>query len=113
MGPAGLPSHWSTCIYQPQRAVVKPHSGQRQTACIRYISALPQRSQIILSSAGVILSGGAGRTGGGGASGMAGIISGHLGIWSSGHLVIWSSGHLVICMVTGLFGALLAIVNKD
>ena len=31
--------------------VLKPHSGQRQTACIRYISALPHRSQIIRSSA--------------------------------------------------------------
>jgi hypothetical protein len=36
--------------YQPQQSVLKPHSGQRQTACIRYISALPQRSQIILST---------------------------------------------------------------
>ena len=47
----------STCvtrgrrIYQPQQSVLKPQAGQRQTACMRYISA-PQRSQSILSSAG-------------------------------------------------------------
>jgi hypothetical protein len=38
--------------YQPQQSVLNPHSGQRQTACIRYISALPQRSQIMESLAG-------------------------------------------------------------
>ena len=32
------------------QSVLKPHSGQRQTACIRYISALPHRSQISRSS---------------------------------------------------------------
>ena len=37
-------------FHQPQQSVLKPHSGQRQTACIRYISALPHRSQIIRSS---------------------------------------------------------------
>jgi hypothetical protein len=36
--------------YHPQQSVLNPHSGQRQTACIRYISALPHRSQIIASS---------------------------------------------------------------
>jgi hypothetical protein len=56
---------------------LKPHSGQRQTACIRYISALPQRSQIIFSSGGVTFKGAVGRTGGG-VSGMGAIISGHL-----------------------------------
>jgi len=35
--------------YHPQQSVLKPHAGQRQTACMRYISA-PQRSQGILSS---------------------------------------------------------------
>ena len=34
--------------HQPQQSVLKPQAGQRQTACIRYISA-PQRSQSILS----------------------------------------------------------------
>src|SRR5688500_1564479 len=37
-------------IYQPQQSVLKPHAGQRQTACMRYISALAHRSQIIASS---------------------------------------------------------------
>jgi hypothetical protein len=37
-------------IYQPQQSVLKPHSGHRQTACMRYISAFPQRSQIMASS---------------------------------------------------------------
>jgi hypothetical protein len=61
--------------YQPQQSVLKPHSGQRQTACIRYISALPQRSQIILSVSGGLTFGGTiGRTGGG-VSDMAGIIA--------------------------------------
>ena len=36
--------------YHPQQSVLNPHSGQRHTACIRYISALPQRSQIMRSS---------------------------------------------------------------
>jgi hypothetical protein len=34
--------------YQPQQSVLKPHDEQRQTACIRYISAA-QRSHSILS----------------------------------------------------------------
>src|SRR5213083_1707753 len=38
--------------YHPQQSVLKPQAGQRQTACIRYISVLPQRSHTILSSAG-------------------------------------------------------------
>ena len=36
--------------YQPQQSVLKPHSGQRHTACIRYMSPFPQRSQSIASS---------------------------------------------------------------
>ena len=36
--------------YQPPQSVLKPHPGHRQTACIRYISAFQQRSQIIRSS---------------------------------------------------------------
>ena len=35
--------------YHPQQSVLKPQAGQRQTACMRYISA-PQRSHGILSS---------------------------------------------------------------
>ena len=35
--------------YQPQQSVLNRHAGQRQTACIRYISA-PQRSQTVRSS---------------------------------------------------------------
>ena len=45
--------------YQPQQSVLKPHSGQRQTACIRYISAFPQRSQSIASSLHAAFLGGA------------------------------------------------------
>jgi hypothetical protein len=38
--------------YQPQQSVLKRQAGQRQTACMRYISA-PHRSHIVrLSSAG-------------------------------------------------------------
>jgi len=36
--------------YHPQQSVLKPHAGQRQTACMRYISA-PQRSQSVLIAA--------------------------------------------------------------
>jgi hypothetical protein len=36
--------------YQPQQSVLKRQFGQRQTACIRYISA-PHRSQWVASSA--------------------------------------------------------------
>jgi hypothetical protein len=37
-------------VHHPQQSVLKPQAGQRQTACIRYISALPHRSQTIASS---------------------------------------------------------------
>jgi hypothetical protein len=48
---------------------------QRQTACIRYISA-PQRSHNTLSFWGLTLMGGSGRAGDGGSgSDMAGIIA--------------------------------------
>lgn len=63
--------------YQPQQSVLNPHAEQRQTACIRYISA-PQRSHNILSLSvgGVVLSGVIGRTGGRvGGSDMAAIIA--------------------------------------
>ena len=36
--------------YQPQQSVLNPQAGQRQTACMRYIAALPQRSQSMSSS---------------------------------------------------------------
>jgi hypothetical protein len=35
--------------YQPQQSVLNPHDAQRQTACMRYMSA-PQRSHNVLSS---------------------------------------------------------------
>ena len=35
--------------YHPQQSVLKPQTGQRHTACMRYISAL-HRSQSIFSS---------------------------------------------------------------
>src|SRR5262245_37388624 len=63
--------------YQPQQSVLNPHDEQRQTACMRYISA-PQRSHNILSLSvgGAVLSGVIGRIGGrGGGSGMAAIIA--------------------------------------
>jgi hypothetical protein len=42
--------------YHPQQSVLKPHAGQRQTACMRYISA-PQRSQSVsISLAGGVSS---------------------------------------------------------
>jgi len=57
--------------HQPQQSVLKPHCVQRQTACMRYISA-PQRSQRIGSSFGAVtFSGEIGRSGGGGADGSA------------------------------------------
>ncbi len=37
--------------YQPQQSVLNRQEGQRQTACMRYMSA-PQRSHFIASSAG-------------------------------------------------------------
>src|SRR5690349_23474855 len=40
-----------TTIYHPQQSVLKPQSGHRHTACMRYISA-PQRSQSIWSGRG-------------------------------------------------------------
>ncbi len=43
--------------YQPQQSVLNPQVGQRQTACIRYISE-PQRSQSTLSGSGARRSGG-------------------------------------------------------
>jgi len=38
--------------HQPQQSVLKPQAGQRQTACMRNISA-PHRSHSILSISGV------------------------------------------------------------
>src|ERR1700709_1807325 len=35
-------------VHHPQQSVLKPQAGQRQTACILYISA-PQRSQRVFS----------------------------------------------------------------
>jgi hypothetical protein len=40
--------------YQPQQSVLNPQLGQRQTACMRNISAV-QRSHSTLSVAGVAL----------------------------------------------------------
>ena len=37
-------------VHQPQQSVLYPQAGQRQTACIRNISA-PQRSQTTAPSA--------------------------------------------------------------
>jgi protein-L-isoaspartate(D-aspartate) O-methyltransferase len=59
--------------YHPQQSVLKPQEGQRQTACMRYISA-PQRSQSVFSSPlGAVVSmdfsGVRARTGGRGTSG--------------------------------------------
>jgi len=54
--------------HHPQQSVLKPHDAQRQTACMRYISA-PHRSHSILSTFGELrpaLSGVMGRAGGGG-----------------------------------------------
>jgi hypothetical protein len=79
--------------YHPQQSVLKPQAGQRQTACIRYISAAPHRSQIILSLVGAAtLTDEMGRTGEAGAdaslraeegesgSAMRAIIARHLGL---------------------------------
>jgi hypothetical protein len=38
--------------YQPQQSVLKPQSAQRQTACIRYTFAPPQRSQTTEEASG-------------------------------------------------------------
>ena len=62
--------------YQPQQSVLKPQSGQRHTACIRYISPFPQRSQSTASSrqptlfeeVGAVRSGGPSAPGGCGVS---------------------------------------------
>jgi len=53
--------------YHPQQSVLNPQAGQRQTACMRYISA-PQRSHSVWASvrgvaAGAVLSAEAGLTG--------------------------------------------------
>jgi len=57
--------------YQPQQSVLKLHAEQRQTACIRYMSA-PHRSQSTLSlGAGQEVIGEMGRGAGLGASGSA------------------------------------------
>ncbi|MEP7308532.1 MAG: hypothetical protein ABJA98_23755, partial [Acidobacteriota bacterium] len=61
----------STGPYHPQQSVLNPHSVQRQTACMRYISA-PQRSHSILSSAGEVLMIEL-RRGGGGGDGVSAI----------------------------------------
>jgi len=51
-------ARFSAQRHQPQQSVLNPQAGQRQTACIRYISATPHRSHIILSTDGdVALSG--------------------------------------------------------
>src|SRR2546422_1705499 len=74
---AGLTCESRTSIHQPQQSVLNPQVGQRQTACIRYISA-PQRSHNILSvsPAGVTLRDESGRAGGrGGVSDMPPIMS--------------------------------------
>jgi hypothetical protein len=42
--------------YQPQQSVLNRHDGQRQTACIRYMSA-PQRSHVMASSDDVAAAG--------------------------------------------------------
>ena len=57
--------------HQPQQSVLNPQLGQRQTACMRYISA-PQRSQRTFSdsaAARAVFVGVTGRSGGGGALG--------------------------------------------
>jgi len=61
--------------HQPQQSVLKPQAGQRQTACIRYISS-PQRSQRTLSD-GLQVAESFGRSGEGGDMGsdIAGIIA--------------------------------------
>ncbi len=53
-----------TSIYQPQQSVLKPQAEQRQTACIRYISALHRSHSILSSLAGAVLIVEIGRTGG-------------------------------------------------
>jgi hypothetical protein len=66
--------------YHPQQSVLNPHAGQRQTACMRYISAL-QRSHNIASlveaAAAAVSIGVTGRADcrGGVGSDMAGIIA--------------------------------------
>jgi hypothetical protein len=65
--------------YHPQQSVLKPHAEQRQTACMRYISA-PQRSQRTFSEShdglGFGVEGGTGSgSAGGRESDIAGIIA--------------------------------------
>lgn len=60
---------WGAGGYQPQQSVLYPQAGQRQTACMRNISA-PHRSQTTGSSAG-----GAWRDGEGGGSGVGRVLS--------------------------------------
>src|SRR5213083_2489469 len=47
----GIDVRVETLHYQPQQSVLNRQDGQRQTACMRYISA-PQRSHFIASSLG-------------------------------------------------------------
>ena len=53
--------------HHPQQSVLNPQAGQRQTACMRYIS-VPQRSHSVLASvlgvaAGAVMSAETGRAG--------------------------------------------------
>ena len=41
-------------FYHPQQSVLNPHPGQRQTACIRYISALHRSHSVLTSPAGAV-----------------------------------------------------------
>jgi hypothetical protein len=61
--------------YHPQQSVLNPQLGQRQTACMRYISS-PHRSHSIFSSDGAaVLIGVIGRAGLGGGSGIRSIMA--------------------------------------
>ena len=60
--------------HHPQQSVLQPQAGQRQTACMRYISS-PHRSQSVLSTFGELrstLSGVDGSTAGAALSGVRG-----------------------------------------
>jgi protein-L-isoaspartate(D-aspartate) O-methyltransferase len=74
--------------YQPQQSVLKPHAGQRQTACMRYISA-PQRSHnVFWSASGVadkLVLSGMGRAGG--LPGASGSDMGRIMAWIDEQLV--------------------------
>jgi hypothetical protein len=39
-------------FYHPQQSVLNPHDGQRQTACMRYISASQRSQRVGASDAG-------------------------------------------------------------